>query len=332
MSTFITIQDAIPGRSSEIPRTDQILPLLRFGTCTNILDHNVVPREVDFSAFAREITQPPALLDKKVGRAAVFATFEKRYAVNKNVTACTALVLDIERPQSGTKKPPIPDLAEETLTKLGVAYVLWTTHSHTAQEPRYRVVFPLSGVLPPNLLKMAYSILMKQLLPFDGVIDESCFHPARLFILPCVHPERTSHFETKANIQGKWIRADRFTEVSKIQLDAENWNRKQLASDKLLPPVQRENIISEFNKSISVKELLQRAGYVPKGERWLSPQSCSGIPGVVVFEAANRVFSHHHGDALNDGHSHDAFSVYTIIWHCGDSKSAYAAIKKGLYV
>jgi putative DNA primase/helicase len=88
------------------------------------------------------------------------------------------------------------------------------------------------------------------------------------------------------------------------------------------------SLIQKFNETHSVTDILVAAGYVRKGKKWLAPNSQSGIPGLVVFEDG-RVYSHHSNDALNGGHSHDAFGIFCLIWHDGNPSAACAALRRG---
>jgi hypothetical protein len=81
-------------------------------------------------------------------------------------------------------------------------------------------------------------------------------------------------------------------------------------------------VIQAFNQAHDVRELLKKHGYKPKGnDRFIAPGSTSGLAGVKVFDDG-RVYSHHGSDPLGDSHSHDTFSVYTLLDHGGDIKAA----------
>lgn len=270
------------------------------------------------------------LTDKKRGPAMVPAIFSTPYAINKNVTATTALLLDIEK-QPGRSHPMRAEEASQYMQESGLCFCLWTTHSHTLETPRYRILFPLDGALAPEYLKRAYGLLVASLEPFSNVVDTSCFHPARLFFLPSVHPDRAQHYQWFANTDGKGLKAIRLTEGAKIieaqeQAQAEAARQRHVVRKTLDG---RGSFIEKFNASHRVEELLEQAGYVKKGRcKWLAPSSHSGIAGLVVFEEDNRVFSHHSGDPLNDGHVHDPFSIFCLIWHNGDAHAACAALRQ----
>ena len=100
-----------------------------------------------------------------------------------------------------------PEEAEKHMAEIGLCYCLWTTHSHTPETPRYRLLFPLDGTLVPEHLRRVYGLLSASLEAFNNVVDTSCFHPARLFFLPSVHPDRSQHYQWAANIHGKRLKA-----------------------------------------------------------------------------------------------------------------------------
>ena len=302
---------------------------LAFGLCRNALDHNIKPVTMAFSEFVDTLQTPIVLTDKKHGPAMVPAIFSVPYAINKNVTAITALLLDIEK-QPGGEHPIPPEQANEYMQESSLSCCLWTTHSHMPEAPRYRVLFPLDGALAPEHLKRVYGLLTASLEPFNNVVDTSCFHPARLFFLPSVHPGRAAHYQWAANTSGKCLKAIRLTEGAKI-VEAQEQAKTEAARQRHVIRKSldgRGSLIEQFNATHRVEEMLEQAGYVRKGKKWLSPSSHSGIAGLVVFEEDNRVFSHHSGDPLNDGHVHDPFSIYCLLWHNGDAKAACAAIRQ----
>jgi hypothetical protein len=302
---------------------------LTYGLCRNALDHNVKPVTMAFSEFVDTLQAPIVLTDKKHGSAMVPAIFSVPYAINKNVTAVTALLLDIEK-QPGGSHPMTPEEASQYMQESGLAYCLWTTHSHTPETPRYRILFPLDGALAPEHLKRVYGLLVASLEPFSAVVDTSCFHPARLFFLPSAHPDRAQYYQWAANTDGKRLKAIRLTEGAKI-VEAQERAKAEAARQRHVVRKSldgRGSLIEQFNASHRVEALLEQAGYVRKGKKWLCPNSHSGIAGVIVFQDDNVVFSHHHDDPLGDNHTHDPFSIYCLLWHNGDAKAACAALRQ----
>ncbi|WP_110968311.1 bifunctional DNA primase/polymerase [Pseudomonas huaxiensis] len=85
-----------------------------------------------------------------------------------------------------------------------------------------------------------------------------------------------------------------------------------------LPPV-----IPEFNRCHDLATLIEAHGYKRLGNKWLCPQSSSGLPGVTISD--DKLYSHHSSDPLNNGHKNDAFDVFCILEHNGDSREATRA-------
>ena len=73
----------------------------------------------------------------------------RRKAVNAR--ARTAIALDIEENKATGELPPCVGDIVHRLQRLQLASIVWTTHSHTAERPRYRVLVPLSSEIAPDL-------------------------------------------------------------------------------------------------------------------------------------------------------------------------------------
>lgn len=91
-------------------------------------------------------------------------------------------------------------------------------------------------------------------------------------------------------------------------------------------------VIGAFNRKFDIQTILERNKYERRGNRYLAPDSTSGLPGVYIFEDTGRCYSHHGNDSLNDGHSHDAFSAFCILEHGCDVKAAVKAAAADLGV
>jgi putative DNA primase/helicase len=83
------------------------------------------------------------------------------------------------------------------------------------------------------------------------------------------------------------------------------------------------SVIEQFNRAHEVESLLTAHGYTQHGQRWLCPQSSTGLPGVSVTHG--KVYSHHGADPLANGHQNDAFAVYCLLEHGGDVPKAVKA-------
>lgn len=91
----------------------------------------------------------------------------------------------------------------------------------------------------------------------------------------------------------------------------------------------RPGVIAAFNRVHTVEELLEAHKYKRRGNRWISPTSSTGLAGAVILDDG-KVYSHHTSDPIADGHAHDAFDVYRILVHGGDTRSAVRAAAEEL--
>jgi len=90
-----------------------------------------------------------------------------------------------------------------------------------------------------------------------------------------------------------------------------------------------QNVIAAYNDATPISTALEAAGYRQFGSRWLSPNSTSKIPGVVVFDDG-RAFSHHASDPFDPAHSFDAFDVFCHYQHLGNVTAAVRAAAEAL--
>lgn len=63
---------------------------------------------------------------------------------NRSVVTRTLVALDIEINKTTGEVPPAFASTRNNLTSRRVAAAIWTTHSHTPELPRYRVLMPLT--------------------------------------------------------------------------------------------------------------------------------------------------------------------------------------------
>lgn len=108
--------------------------------------------------------------------------FKNAYRKDENVLELNQLVFDIDDPQGLT----FDDLAAMISSH---AAVLHTTHSHTAEMPRYRIVLPLSKpVDPEKWARVRKGFLMMN--PWLAtIIDPVCKEPGRAFYIWSAKPE-----------------------------------------------------------------------------------------------------------------------------------------------
>lgn len=137
-----------------------------------------------------ELLDNPTVITDKAGKESAFVITGARYfpeaetRSKENVDVVETLVLDVD-------KVAIPEA--DLLTALqGDRAIIYTSPSHTAAEPRWRVLLPLLTPLPPKKHRALVQWVSDNLVPgYPGCIDvERTGDPCRLgFVHVTLHPE-----------------------------------------------------------------------------------------------------------------------------------------------
>lgn len=132
---------------------------------------------------------------KKDGPAWLPGVVEPGPRRNERAAPWALIPLDIEQKGNGPQPPALCDVAAAA-ELWGLRCVLATSHSHTPDSPRYRLVLPLSRPVQPGEVKpLAREVAA--LLGCPGCLDESATDPARIFYLPSCPPDRISQAESR---------------------------------------------------------------------------------------------------------------------------------------
>ena len=118
---------------------------------------------------------------------------------NDRVRSVSALVLDVET-KNGVI-PPSPDWLQATLEVLGFDSICHTSHSHSPENPRYRVVIRLAEPMPPTMLKQALAAIAHKMGLAD-CWDRQCTDASRLFYRPRC-PEASVHLFRAFTVKGR---------------------------------------------------------------------------------------------------------------------------------
>lgn len=88
------------------------------------------------------------------------------------------------------------------------------------------------------------------------------------------------------------------------------------------------SVIQAFNAQKNLEDILNDYGFIQiRQNKWLSPNSSSGIPGITVKE--NKFYSFHN-DVFNDGYWHDCFDLWRGMENL-DMKEAVRRASKMIY-
>jgi hypothetical protein len=271
----------------------------------------------DFHSLVKEFGAPS--LGNKDGSYFIRCTGTQRNNVD---TADKAYVLILDgdsRIGEGGEILPCalsPVWVHEALKSLDIQHLIYTSHSNDSDLPKYRAVIPCE--YSPEQLPILLDYLFNKL------------HDAKVMLAPVPENRTWSqpwYFPRVPDEQRKAL--FEFYTYDGALLDVEGidsqWQQAQPEPAEPKPltlkpsanaAIGQHNPIEAFNQSYSVQDILFRNGYIKKGAKFLRPDSTSKIPAVQLClnctDGIERVYSHG-GDALNDGHAHDAFDCYRIL-------------------
>ena len=88
--------------------------------------------------------------------------------------------------------------------------------------------------------------------------------------------------------------------------------------------------IGEWNEKQELSLLLQEYGYRKIGDRYLSPSSTSGTPGIVISEDGRTFYAFNQSDKFADGYHHTPFDLMMEYEHRGNFRAALEHVKEEL--
>lgn len=262
---------------------------------------------------------------------------------NADVLVLHGIVLDVEQRNAVINKKteevrrpagPIPPPLEEVsgwLYVLGVRAILYTSHSHTPELPRYRIVVPLDRPISVDELRAAgerdFYEAFAGSLGLAEVCDTGKWSASACFNLPRADADRMAQAQA-AVIEGAPADAGRFLAGARAigaKRDAERAEAEAAVIARDGAKIRRTGTGAKLIERIRdamppMAEVLVSHGYAyhPAKKRFLSPHSSSGQPGVVILvgvDGVERMVSHHESDELNHGNvvfgarAHDVVDV-----------------------
>lgn len=234
----------------------------------------------------------------KDGPAMACATFNGPRG-NASVMQRTLVAFDIEtNPRTG-EIPGRLEIVASAFAMRRQAAMLWTTHSHTPDTPRYRVLMPLTAPIPYDADCDPYlTAACAAQLQFYGLADPSKFGAASLFYLPR-HPAGVDTFRVQ-EISGTPINVGMLlTSATTIAQGVAQDEAQRLAARRAreMPP-ELMAIIRGYNDAHPIAACLVRYGYVRDGNRWKSPyQSAAGQGATTILPDGSSWVSFSESDA-----------------------------------
>jgi hypothetical protein len=266
--------------------------------------------------------------------------------LKRNLLARTAVALDCETSKKTGEVPPAFGAAVERVRASGWAAVVYTSHSHQADAPRYRVVLPLSEEIDPEL--PAPEVIADRL-RLRGVLDESKIGASSLFYLPSMPYDGDPDAHRTEIVGGTPIDAVWMRDAAGAILGARKAEQERQAEEAHREAAARreakiaagfdpdDSLIEKLRSHFDLAHVLLSHGYDKSGTKFRHPNSESGSFGadIKLLGGVERVFSHNGTDPLHASNlpawcggvtALDAVDVTIILDFGGDRRKGLATL------
>lgn len=196
--------------------------------------------------------------------------------------------------------PSLWDLAERLYR--GYTLCCYSTHKHTPQQPRLRLVIPLNRPVTPD----EYQAIARKIASHFGIdmFDDTTYQPQRLMYWPSTSADGEFYFRWQ---DGDWLDADAVLNEYEDWQDQSSWPVSSRQTDivrwalkKQEDPVTKDGIVGIFCRAYSITEAIETflpGIYVPCAghDDRFTYAAGSSTGGAVIYE--NKwLYSHHATD------------------------------------
>lgn len=212
---------------------------------------------------------------------------------NTNVMYRSVATLDIDH---GT-----PEMWDDFCLCWGFAAMMYTTHSHSPEKPRYRLVFPLSR----HVTAAEYEPLCRKIAASVGIdmFDDSTYELPRLFYWPSSSKDAEYIFEYQ---DGPACNVDEILATYVDYRDVSAWPLSSREGDAIAheikkagDPTEKPGLIGAFCRAYTIEEVIERF----LGDRYEASTSpgrytykLGSVAGGLVCYEGKYAYSHHETD------------------------------------
>ncbi|MDR1465421.1 MAG: virulence-associated E family protein [Oscillospiraceae bacterium] len=209
------------------------------------------------------------------------------------------LTLDIDSVPAGE------DPWENFFLGFDCAAALYSTHSHTTEAPRMRLVLPLNRPSTPD----EYAALSRKVAKEIGIdmCDDTTYEPHRLMYFASVPRDGEYHYEVQ---DGPWLDVDAVLAGYHDWRDASQWptsSRKAEVIRKLAKkqgdPSEKPGVVGAFGRAYTIPAALNAflpGVYTPAGEGRYTFAAGSTAGGLVLYDNDAFAYSHHATDPCGE--------------------------------
>lgn len=196
------------------------------------------------------------------------------------------------------------------------ACAIYSTHKHSKQTPRLRVMIPLKRPITPD----EYQAVSRRIAADIGIdfFDDTTYQPHRLMYWPSTSLDGEYVFEYQDE---PWLDPDEVLKRYTDWTDPVNWPessrlqqaRKKLA-DKQGDPHEKPGMVGAFCRTYSIPEAIEtflEGTYEPAMDGRYTYKEGSTTGGLILYDHGKFAFSHHGTDPIS-GHLVNAFDLVRI--------------------
>lgn len=194
--------------------------------------------------------------------------------------------------------------------------VLYSTHSHTPDKPRYRLVIPLKRPVTPD----EYAAAARRVAADLGIemFDDTTYEPHRLMYWPSTSLDGDYIFEVQ---DGLWLDPDEILARYEDWKDPSQWPRaervkgdlKRLA-EKQGNPLEKPGLLGAFCRAYTITDAIETFlsdVYEPCGPGRFTYREGSTTGGLVLYDGDSFAYSHHGTDPVS-GKLCNAFDLVRV--------------------
>jgi len=230
---------------------------------------------------------------------------------NENFMWANAMCLDFDKRK--------PSMKEIRATFPYTLMWIYTTHSHTPDKPRYRVVIPLSRQIDKNEHLAAGRAFNETLTPkLKECLDISCFERARPHYLPACPQDQADNAKSRF-YDGEPLDADELIAIGKEIPSEKAIKRGTTKSEDGAKPG------DDYMRRHSIIDVMHEFGWTHvNGDYWAKPGDTSGDHHAKLF--GDGVFVYSTSAPVPKGY-HDAFSFLAHSLYNGDFSAAATELR-----
>lgn len=231
---------------------------------------------------------------------------------------------------------PSKDLWDDFVMLNGCAATLYSTHTHTPEKPRYRLIIPLQRVVTaeeytPLALKIAEQLGLKN-------FDDTTYQPERLMYWPSHARDGEYIHEVQ---DGEWLDPEEVLSLYEDWTDSSSWPEtsrerkvRNHKSDKLADPLKKRGIVGAFCKSYTVTEAIEEfLADVYESTRAKDRYTFKGgttSAGLVIYDNDRFAYSNHATDPIGsqEVNAYDLVRIHRFGGSDVDEENTKGAKKK----